>query len=307
MESIRHVSATAVGLAEHRIAVEPLSSRKDVADDIAKYLIVDDAGNPMAVTLVSAALAPGNVKRAMRCASEARQYLGPEGLGQPVLEPIAEGTLGGASYAVLPYCRPLSATRVIAAWQRSVVGPDVLDWMRHITTHSVREPSTDQIRERFQKPLQCLLSFPSLPAPLQEATRKAIKDLDAGAWQPRLVLMHGDFWWGNILLDTRGGETLSRRRKFVVIDWQGLLIDGYGIFDLVRLDRSTSVGKRNFLRELDWHCRTLQCRPGHIEHYVVAAHAWIALHLEHFPAQRFIEMFSGSLAHSTASAVALTA
>lgn len=274
-----------------------LSHATSVADGTTVLLIRDLVGQPRAVALCSSPVAPDMVRRAMDRARAAKEFLGAS-IGSPILEPLTEGSVGGLSYAVLPYCNELSKRRPIWWLQRTLLRPLILDWLWRVTEHSVRAVDSAAINRSFVKPLHSMASLDSLSGNLRTAAESAAGRLDAGAWTPKHVLMHGDLWKGNILIRSSGNgfEPRRWRDRYVIIDWAGSKISGHAMYDLVRLAESMSLTDRCLRREVDRHCRILECDPANAAGYLLAALGHIYMNLEHFPVDRFVRMAENSLA-----------
>jgi hypothetical protein len=263
-----------------------------VADATTVLLLRDSRGQPRAVALCSSPAAPDMVERAMNRARKAKEILGPiEGVH--ILEPWTEGKFGGLSYAVLPYCEQLSDSRYMWWMQRALLRRPLLNWLWGANECSMREVTQRSLEARFVRPLQHIMSLARLSNLARVAARRAIESLDAGTWQPKYVLMHGDLWKGNILIRQTSATAVDQARwpdRFVVIDWPGSESEGYPIYDLVRLTQSIRLGRRAFRREVERHCRLLKCQPPDTLSYLVAALGHIGTRLEHFPFERFVIM-----------------
>jgi hypothetical protein len=292
-------AAVAEGLEQRygRFEASLLSAPGKIEDGIKVLLIRDSARQPRAVILVSSPAAPNMVERAMRRARLAKSILGNFG-GAHILDPVTEGKTDGLTYAVLPYCRPLSDSRPVWWIQRAFLLPSLLAWLRRATECTARELNPDSVDQRFGEPLRRLATLQLLGARMRAAASRALERLEADAWTPRFVLMHGDFWKGNVL--TRPASASVERRAwqegFVIIDWAGSEVEGYAIYDLVRLSESMRVHPRRIREEVEKHCRLLSCVPADARSYLLAALGHIALHLEHFPLFRYVQMAESSFA-----------
>ncbi|MCP4006756.1 MAG: phosphotransferase, partial [bacterium] len=104
----------------------------------------------------------------------------------------------------------------------------------------------------------------------------------------RYVLIHNDFWRGNVLLDsTRSGPWPER---FVVIDWGGSRVRGHAIFDLIRMADCLKLGDRVLRGEVEAHCRILECELIDARSHLFSALGHLAMNLDRFPLPRFLEM-----------------
>ena len=266
----------------------PLGS---VADAVMKLLVRDAAGRRRAVVLCSPPVSPALVEGALARAREAQSTLG-HSLGAVILTPLAEGRVFGLSFAVLPYCKPLSDFSPLWRFQRALLRPAVFEWLWRITAHTVADVEPGNVDGRFVEPLRHVASLKAMSDPVRAAAGRAADGLDQGAWTPRFVLTHMDLWKGNILIDVTCARAAARRwcDRFVVIDWPAAQIHGYAMFDLIRLARSMQLSRRQLRTEMERHCRVLDCEPSHAPTHLLAALGHIGMCLEHFPLKRYVRM-----------------
>ena len=67
-------------------------------------------------------------------------------------------------------------------------------------------------------------------------------------------------------------------------------MEGYALYDLVRLAQSMRTGRRFLRTELERHCRVLQCEPADAQSYLITALGHIAMHLEYLPMERYLRL-----------------
>ena len=261
--------------------ITPLGPDKPVADQTYKFLVTSSEGKRLAVVLCSPVVSPDLIARGNRCAAEAKRALGVE-LGKVVLEPLGEGEIAGLSYVVLPYREPLSEKRVAGWLQRRKVGPRVLDWLLGLTRQTMCDVSDLDKHARFIRPLGELAKSMDVSNAVRSAAERGLRRLEAGQWTPRFVLMHNDLWKGNILLNEDGG--------IVVIDWPGSKVDGYAMYDLVRLADSFGLSDRALGGQVRAHCGVLGCEPGDAMSHLAAGLGYMLGHLDHFPMHLFVPL-----------------
>lgn len=263
-----------------------------ITDYVTKWLVCDVRKRPLAVVLCSSPTAPGLVARGMERARKARAMLGAD-LGRVILQPLREGEFRGISYTVLPYAEPLHGRGFVARIRRRRLQPHVLDWLVRVNQRTRREVDATERDRDFLQPLEHLAALTVVPQVVRSAAAEAAKRLRDNHWTPRHVLMHGDFWIGNILRDVSGvtgSKENSSPGRFIVIDWPGAVLNGYAFFDLVRFARAVRLSTRRLRNEVERHCAVLDCgienAPGHL----LAALGYLEQHRERFPLEHFARM-----------------
>ena len=271
--------------------LRPFTAAAPLPDSTRKYLAFDHVGRYFAMVVVSPDAAPSVVARQLERQDLARRVLGP--LGHVILEPLQSGTVDGLTYAIYPFCQPVYKSRVAWALQRVRLRQAVLTWLRAATEATLDRPTTQEREQTFAEPLRHIAALEVMPKALRDGASAALMRLEAGAWEPRICLMHGDLWRGNLLL----APGCRRWDRFAIIDWGGSLVHGYGIFDLIRLAISMKLTGRRLEREVRGHCRILGCDLIDAPSYLLAALGYTGMNLDHFPLDRFVEMSSGCWDH----------
>jgi hypothetical protein len=270
---------------------------KPVIDDSAKLLVKDPAGHPIAVVLCSSPVTPRLIARGMERARSAKQALGSD-VGRVILDPLLKGEIHGLSYAVLPYCQPLSNSRLVWPVQRAFLSLHVFQWLSRVTEITATRVHPKQVEPNFMEPLKYLAELEGVTERVRVAAQQAMNRLEGGKWTPRHVLMHNDLWKGNILLDDRqvsGFGNRLRTERFVIIDWMGAMVQGYAMYDLIRLAQSLKLGKRQLRKYVTTHCKFLGCNFSDARSHLLASLGYLSMHLEHFPLPRFVEMADSCL------------
>jgi hypothetical protein len=249
-------------------AIVELRWKDWIPDNTHKFLGLDGAGRARFVAIVSPVADPRAVAGAVVKAEEARRVLGPQ--GRVVLGPIRAGALDGLDYAVFPYCRPLRLRRrILRAAHRTALGKRILPWLRAATETTAGEASESERRDRFAAPLARILDESSMPARVRRAAEEAAGRLEAGAWRPRVSIMHDDLNLQNVLRPP--GMWAAWRRDMVVIDWERSSMRGHPFYDLVGMTMWMKPGRRRLRAELDAHRAILGCDPVDVRGYMVAA------------------------------------
>jgi hypothetical protein len=262
--------ATARQMVGPRATVRLLRSVSRVADGPALFLITD--GRFSCVLQLSPKAFPNAVAEG---AERARAFAGrlPLALADPVLQPLEEGRYDGRSFTILPYHRPFSNNRYLWVMQRSGVAPDLFDWILGLSRESKLPRDKGPRLETYRDNLACIATLMTGHDALLRAVASGTDRIERGEIDPRFAPMHGDLWRGNIL---RGSASGSHR--FSVIDWRGSEIDGFPMFDLVRLSQSFRQSSCQLARELRRHAGALDCSIRDLEVHLLAALGHYAVH-----------------------------
>jgi hypothetical protein len=256
------------------------------ADATSKVVIRNQSEEREAILICSSPLAPDTVERAVAAAARAKAIL-PTQTGKAILDPLASGFVEGLSYAVYPWCLPLSNHRLVWPLQRRRLRPRLLRWLLEVLLATLRDPSASEMEESFLAPLQHLARSADLGDIIRKAAEHAAHRLQQGQWQPKHVLAHNDLWKGNIL--RRQPKSLD---QFVVIDWTDACEMGQAIYDLVRLAESLKLDRATLANEVREHCRLLACEPLDARGYLLAGLGKIAMRAGCFSRQRFLRLAS---------------
>jgi hypothetical protein len=208
-------------------------------------------------------------------ARAARDALGPD-LNDPIPVPLDQWEMNGVTCALFEQLTPISSNRLKRSFQLHKTTPLILAWLRGIAAID-RGPS--------RTINACVRALADCPYEmLRDAASRALAQLEAENFVGRSMVMHGDLWIGNIMLDP------SSTRGFMLIDWRGCEVDGYPIFDLVRFADSAKLSPVSLKSELEAHAALLGCEPADTRFYLLAAFGHFWLHLDQFPPERFNAM-----------------
>lgn len=277
------------------LRLDLLCKPKAVADDVTKLVAVDPRGIRLAVILVAARYGPDLVRQGIEHADQIRSVLDTQ-LSTAIIKPLSIGTLDDRTYAVLPYCKPISTGRIAKRVHRRMVRPVILDWLARVAESTARVPDEQQTRDGFITPLGQLAANEVMGPPIRYAAESALNRLHSGEWEPRHIVSHGDMWDGNILFSNKDArDPTNPFSRIVIIDWPGAMTDGYAMYDLTRLSRSMQLPKRILRAQILRHCRALGCDPAGARDHLVAAIAHLGTRLGHFPPDRYAQMASECL------------
>ncbi len=102
--------------------------------------------------------------------------------------------------------------------------------------------------------------------------------------------MHNDLWKGNFLQGAREDACSKAGYSFFIIDWGGSRINGYPIYDLVRVSLSYRLTANELKEAIVRATAALECEPVDALSYVVAALGEIAQRIDQFPVDRFLQL-----------------
>jgi hypothetical protein len=262
--------------------LRPLPTSVVVPDSTSKFLGLDRQGRAAAVVICSPTISPDTVANHLELKKTAWCSLG--SWSDVILSPLQVGRIDGLSYAVFPHCRSLSESRYSWAVQREWIRPVVLRWLQGAIATTVIDATEKEREEGFVIPLQHIADWEAMPIDVRSAADVAIRRLERGSWQPRHCFMHGDLWKGNILLAPRH----RGHRRFVLIDWGGSLIRGYGVYDLLTLAHSMKLRGYRLKREVKAHCRILGCDLVDARSHLLVALGYHGINLAYCPFENYL-------------------
>ncbi len=267
------------------VRVRQLTGVKDPIDTTDKFVLENGRRRPRGFVLVASDASPHLVARAIRALDAARRALGPLA-GQAVLAPVHHGYIEGRSFAIFHYYRPMSEDGLLGRWHRLRVREDVLRWLRDVIRLTCHAPTADEDAS-FSEALRGLIDDAQVSGPVRRRAEQAAERLQSGLWRPCHVLAHNDLWKGNLLL---AGSGRDAEYRFLVVDWAGAQVDGYGIYDLIRVDESLRLPRRRLRQELSAHCELLDCPMQDAWSHLLSALGNLARNLDHFPRETFLAM-----------------
>lgn len=259
------------------ISLEVLCRSELVPDATIKCLIRTN-NRPLCLLHISPASAPNAAARSAEAATSIRRQLDSR-LGNVIIKPIIQGRVGDRSYVVVPWFSELSHWRIWRRWQSWCLRGPLLAWLREANETLVRQ-ATFPAADEFKRALQHLRAWVGAQSELAEPIHRALERLDHGHWQPRHTFDHNDLWLGNILI------TKSTPYPFIIIDWGGANLAGFGIYDLLRVCASLRLRADAVRSELVAHARALMCDLDDTAGHLLAALGHLHLCRNHLSEER---------------------
>lgn len=229
------------------------------------------------VVIVSPPQFPDVVAEECRKAAQMRSRLGD--LSTPILAPLDTGHILGSAFAVLPYLRPLSLRRAVGRLDERLVKHHLLDWLLQVA----RRHSAPAELSRYRTAFLVLADAVTPGGPAAAMLRMAQAHLMSGRFAALSTPMHGDLWKGNVLHGTRSVP-------FAIVDWGGCSIEGYPLFDLIRVAESFHVSPATLRRQLLLHRAALGCEMEDLPLYLLGALGHFAERLGEMPLACFQAM-----------------
>jgi hypothetical protein len=176
--------------------------------------------------------------------------------------------------------------------QRALLAPRLLEWLFRVCASTLSEVDGSALDVSFGMPLQRLTMVEGLAPAVRHDATLALRRLCDRSWRPRHVLMHGDFWMGNVLMDRLVDEHARAgwADRFVVIDWAGSELRGYPFYDLVRFSLSVGMTPRALRAEVTRHSNVLGVDSLDAMSSLLSALGHLAIHLECFPMEQYLRM-----------------
>lgn len=263
-----------------RIIAQPLKTEVLVSDTTQKISIgISKNGSPKAFVLISAAKTPSAIKSGYEKLCSLAEIIGPE-LSKNLLMPLHVSESNGLTYSISRYHKPLSSKLLLKNLDVWRIKRHLIEWVICVAKASKTPIAKTEIEVSFMQPLLVLGQVEGLKPKYQKIAFEAANAIKNGSWQPSFICTHNDLWWGNVLS--------SKQYKFVLIDWDGVLIKGYAFYDLVRAAASFGLKKAAFKKALQQYCMVMQCDETQAKYYLISAFAAFYADLGGWQFERFM-------------------
>jgi hypothetical protein len=174
------------------------------------------------------------------------------------------------------------------------MAPRLLRWL----TAAVEKTSVDLAEgtkdARIRAPLEDLVGDHRFSSRVRRAGERVLVRFDAGRWNPKSSIMHGDLWMGNILLPRDSTDRQRTVYGFYLIDWAAAELSGFAFWDLVSVSLSFAIPRAWVRRAARRHCDVLYCELEDAASYLVLAIADLRRRLEYMPVSRFADDADGA-------------
>lgn len=265
--------------------VQPVAYDRMLADSPLRMIGCDSSGQPRAFILISSREAPGYIARTVERAERAAKSL-PAQLASAVLLPHTTGDIEGRTFAIFPYARPFSESKVIRKSQTMFVRGSIFRWLHDAVSATLTQCESGDDLDEVKAALQCIECDGELSRRLRCCAAEAARSIESGTWRPCFTLVHNDFCIDNVL---RGGVVAGGHR-FAVIDWAGATTRGYPVYDLVRMCRSLGLGVGSIRRQMQRHADAIGYGFLECSYSLCASLGRIGGDLEHFPRNRYVQL-----------------
>lgn len=286
---LEHLKPKLADLKVNTGAFRLIDSRGPFLPDESTKAIIDDKNErPSVVLFVSPESGSAIVGRAIERSKDVAEMLGPA-LGSVVIVPLLCGEFESRSYAVLPYQRTLESTRWKWRLQRLWLAPRLFRWLRAVVRATASDAQDAQLAERVFGPLESLANDERFSMEIRRNAEFALTRVASGRWRPKLMLVHGDLWKGNILLPR---DRESRRVAvcgFSLIDWGGAQLRGVPFWDLAQLGESFALPPIWARHEVRRHASLLDCESEDALCYLALGIADLGGRLEHMPVELYVQ------------------
>lgn len=222
------------------------------------------------------------------------------GLGRHILQPSSSGKYNQVSYALWSRHRPISGNRILRRIQVISVHGKLVNWISDIGGMSRRPVETQQqLEQQHLEPLRFLIDQASFPDKIKRLAEATLQSITAGIFRPFSVIQHGDFWYGNILLDKSWPCSLRSAIPFLVIDWRGANLSGYPFIDMLRYLESIGTDSNGVTRHILEYGSNCNLSPADILHYTCSYAGHLGLNRDEFPFERYLRLIENLIETSS--------
>ena len=271
-------------------ALDRKNPGKEVEDSPAIFTIDGFRPEDDSIAIVSNEQFPNFVNEAVVKTNAAAKRLD-QRLSRPVLCPTTTGNYGVQSYAFWPRHRPISNNRILKRVQILNLYQRAFQWLCDVAkTTQLPVEAGEELAKQYKDPLSFLLKEDYIPDAIKGIASDTLAELESGIFQPVSILQHGDFWYGNILLDKSWPFSLNSPSSFFLIDWGGANIHGYPYVDALRY--LMSVGKRGSAMShyLNLYSNNSGLSIKDISRYICAYAGFLGMHRNEFPLDRYLKL-----------------
>jgi hypothetical protein len=183
----------------------------------------------------------------------------------------------------------LSDRRLVSRLHNWRYAVPLLKWLREVCATTFSPLSESDYASRVMAPLEQLSEEAGLVSASRDAVTEAMTAVQSGDFRPCVGPVHNDLWRGNVLLPQAASGPRSVRWPFLLIDWGASTLEGFPVWDLLRILRSLRVPNRVAARVLRQHCEELDMSLEEGRHSLMLALADLGLYRNEFPLELYLD------------------
>lgn len=211
-------------------------------------------------------------------------------LGRHILSPSFSGEFAHRSYAFWPRKFPISSNRILKRIQITSIHTRVFEWITGVS-NTTQAPivSDEELLTRYIEPLTFVVDTDGLSSTAKQLAEETLRSIETSKFRPISVVQHGDFWYGNILLEKSWRLSSSSAPSFYLIDWGGSNVQGYPFIDALSFLMSITRADSTISDKLVIYARECKLPFRHIINYACAYAGYLGMNRAEFPHERYIE------------------
>lgn len=274
-------------------SLKPLSKptfKGDVKDSASIFIIDGIEPEDDSIITVSNYQFPNFVNEAVEKTNAAATKLVPR-LAKHILRPSTTGYYGIQSYAFWPRHTAISKKKILKRVQLQTIHNRVFQWLCDVTiTSQLPVESDEELTSQYIAPLTYLIDQDFVPSAIKRIASDTLRLVETNDFRPVSILQHGDFWYGNVLLERNWPFSLKSPISFFIIDWAGVNIHGYPYIDQLRYLMSVSQRNRVIAHNLFRYSNACDLPMRDILNYACCYAGYLGMNRNEFPLERYLKL-----------------